>query len=236
MSRKKRPFMPLYMADFLLDTGHLNAAETGAYLLLIMSYWMHGQLPVDDVKLARIARMTGAQWGRSKGVIKAFFVNPTMTHLRIDRELALAAEISNKRKGAAVQMHLSKDANAHTLHTSLKESKESCPSPAAMNGTATILSIIQSDWPNDYFEQFWQAYPKHVDKQAAMKKLAQLKKGGKLHWRDLIDGTKRYAENVCGKDPQFTKGPASWLNNGKWEDETTVGASAKFDIRRHILS
>ncbi len=63
MSRKKRPFMPLYMADFLLDTGHLNAAETGAYLLLIMSYWMHGQLPVDDVKLARIARMTSVGSG-----------------------------------------------------------------------------------------------------------------------------------------------------------------------------
>ncbi len=220
---KKRPWMPLYIADFLLDTQHLSATETGAYLLLIMHYWMHGKLPIDDAKLARIARMDPYQWSRSKTVIKAFFVLPLMQHSRIDSELARAAEISSKRKGAAMQMHhpegCKTGANAHTLHTSPKESKDSCPSPAAMNGTATILSIIQSDWPSNYFEQFYAAYPKKIKKQGVRKKLDQLKKGGKLHWRDLMDGTKRYAESVRGKDQQYTAAPTVWLNEGRWEDE-----------------
>lgn len=37
----KRPWMPLYIGDFIADTAHLSAEETGAYILLIMHYWVH---------------------------------------------------------------------------------------------------------------------------------------------------------------------------------------------------
>ncbi len=102
---------------------------------------------------------------------------------------------------------------------SRKEKKDSCPSPAAMNGTATILSIIQTDWPSDFCEQFWDAYPRHIEKPPALKKLTQLKASGKLPWKVLIDGVSRYAESVRGKDKQYIKHPAAWLNTGRWGDE-----------------
>ena len=55
----RRPWMPLYVADYLANTGRLSAAEHGAYLLLIMQYWT-GRLPDDDTQLARIAWITAA--------------------------------------------------------------------------------------------------------------------------------------------------------------------------------
>jgi uncharacterized protein YdaU (DUF1376 family) len=64
--------MPLYIGDYRADTKYLNAAQHGAYLLLIMRYWQQGELP-DDEQLARIGCISIAQWRRHRPVIRAFF-------------------------------------------------------------------------------------------------------------------------------------------------------------------
>ncbi len=67
------PYMPLYVADYLADTGHLSTIEHGAYLLLLMHYWRTGALPIDDDGLARIARMSMRRWAFAKQSIIKFF-------------------------------------------------------------------------------------------------------------------------------------------------------------------
>ncbi len=171
---KKRPWMPLYIADFLVDTTHLNAAETGAYLLLIMRYWVDGCLPKDDRKLARIARMTPSQWSKAKVGLKLFF-DSAGKQKRIDAELAKVSEISNKRKAAALQKHVVctpfAPANADTLHTShstKKKRKEESLSPLAtlisMNGTTISPLPIERQSAKPYSEEFetkfWKPFPR----------------------------------------------------------------------------
>jgi uncharacterized protein YdaU (DUF1376 family) len=107
----KRLWMPLYVPDYRADTAHLGALEHGVYLLLIMHYWLTGALPEDDRQLARIACVSDAQWRRSKPTIEKFF-SPGWKHQRIDKELAKATDISDKRRGAAEQMHRRKAAKA----------------------------------------------------------------------------------------------------------------------------
>src|SRR4026207_384077 len=80
------PWMPLYIADFPVDTLHLDAALTGAYVLLIMHYWQNGGLPTDDKSLMHIARMLPAQWKRARPILAAFF-HDGWKHKRIDKEL-----------------------------------------------------------------------------------------------------------------------------------------------------
>src|SRR6185369_12971862 len=98
--------MPLYIADYLRDTSHLRAIESGAYLHLIMAYWLDGKLPNDDRQLATIAKLTDREWKIIKPVLAAFFGPDWSSHKRIDQELTKAAEISNKRKAAVEQREI----------------------------------------------------------------------------------------------------------------------------------
>ena len=94
-----RAWMPLYVADYLADTGHLTTAEHGAYLLLIMHYWCHGGLPDDDAKLARIVRNTNVEWKLMRETLFEFF-EPGWKHKRIEAELKRANEKSEKAKAS----------------------------------------------------------------------------------------------------------------------------------------
>lgn len=94
-----RPWMPLYVADYLADTGHLTGAEHGAYLLLIMHYWQKGGLPDDDKRLASIARASLEQWADMKPVIADFFAEG-WKHPRIDDELQSAEKAYERRATA----------------------------------------------------------------------------------------------------------------------------------------
>ncbi len=94
-----RPWMPLYVGDYRADTTHLNAAQHGAYLLLIMHYWQQGCLPDDDAQLARIACMSPAEWRRHRPVIRAFF-GEGWRHDRCDEEIERTAASYNRRAEA----------------------------------------------------------------------------------------------------------------------------------------
>jgi len=119
----KRVWMPLYIADYLKDTTHLTALESGAYLHLIMAYWVSGgRLPQDDKQLATIAKMSLRTFKKSKPTLLAFF-GPGWTHKRIDAELKREKERALKasergRKGADARYskHASSMLEAKTEH------------------------------------------------------------------------------------------------------------------------
>jgi uncharacterized protein YdaU (DUF1376 family) len=98
----RRNWMPLYIPDFLADTMHLSAAETGAYLCLIMDYWLHDGLPDDDYKLAQITRLPVKSWRQMRPTIEVFF-RAGWRHKRIDAELAKMVGTMERRHEAATR-------------------------------------------------------------------------------------------------------------------------------------
>lgn len=76
-----------------------------------------------------------------------------------------------------------------------------------------------NDWPKNYRDLFWATYPRRCGKAAAMRKLDALAKSGKLPWKTLFDGIGAYVKYVAGTEEQFIKHPATWLNQGCWDDE-----------------
>jgi hypothetical protein len=70
------------------------------------------------------------------------------------------------------------------------------------------------------FDRFWAAYPRKVGKQAARKSWSRLKPSAELTQRilDAVEcqkGSRQWREN----NGQFIPNPATWLNQGRWEDE-----------------
>lgn len=112
-------FMPMYWGDYARDTGDLNNAGHGAYLMLIKHYWGTGRpLPDDDAKLWRIACCDSiGAWKKLRPAIAPFFKigDGQWRHARVDRELAKAAERYEKRSKAGQKgnsTRWSKDDNA----------------------------------------------------------------------------------------------------------------------------
>lgn len=146
-----RPWMPFYIADYLADTAHLGALQSGAYVHLIMHYWQHGKLPDNDAALARIARVTPAEWRRERPVIVAFFQDG-WKHKRIDAELAHAAEVTSKRSDAAGKRWGKGNANASgngspnaepmDTHSHSQLQEKISPSPKLNGGSAALMAKL----------------------------------------------------------------------------------------------
>ena len=77
------------------------------------------------------------------------------------------------------------------------------------------------DYPDpedkDYFAMFWDYYPKKVGKTYAKKCFSKAIKHTEVGI--IIGKVIEYAKSVEGKSKQFIPNPATWLNQGRWEDE-----------------
>ena len=96
-------WMPLYIADYLGDTMHLNTTQHGAYLLLLMHHWRNGPLPIDDAQLASIARTDLATWKKSIASVVMRFFNKSdegWSQKRLMSEREFASDLTDKRSVA----------------------------------------------------------------------------------------------------------------------------------------
>jgi uncharacterized protein YdaU (DUF1376 family) len=214
------PWMPLYVADYLADTGHLTAAEHGAYMLLIMHYWRQGSLPTDEQALARIGRMTPREWSRSRETISAFF-DADWKHERIEEELRRANVKSTRRSQAGTRGGNAKALknNKPAVANASELLGKSLAKPLASSSQSQSEDIsLRSISIKEVFEKFWAIYPKRINRKAALAKLETAVKAG-VDPEKILAGAARYAEHVRFTEPQFIKAPDAWLNAGKWDDE-----------------
>jgi uncharacterized protein YdaU (DUF1376 family) len=100
---KTDTWMPLYIGDYLADTMHLNTAQHGAYMLLLMHHWRVGPLPNDDCQLSAIARCEVGLWKRAFApVIRNFFSveGATLVQKRLMAEREFAEDLTETRSKA----------------------------------------------------------------------------------------------------------------------------------------
>lgn len=95
-------WMPLFVGDYIRDTMHLSTEEHGAYLLLIMHYWVTGgAIEDDDTFIATVARIKPSRVSKKTiATVRRFFEskNGYLHHHRIDEELRKSAENKDKQR------------------------------------------------------------------------------------------------------------------------------------------
>lgn len=148
------PKMPIHIGDYKRDTGHLRAAQHGAYLMLLFHHWSTGSLPDDDDQLAAIACMTRAEWKRSRSVIEKFF-DPGWRHGRVEEDLekakqayqarAKAGEKGGKAKAEAKQCSSNATARPEQPYTLDQGREDSEVRTSALNKPFDDVEVVNED-------------------------------------------------------------------------------------------
>ncbi|WP_434782573.1 YdaU family protein [Ferrovum myxofaciens] len=135
-------WMPLYIADYLADTGRLTTEQHGAYLLLIMDYWRNGPPPDNDLILANITRLNLETWKEHRSSIAKLFAikDDEWRHKRIDFEIRTAFENSSKFSERAKTAASKRWGKTNDDATSMLEAcnKQSSSSPQAVLEQSSI--------------------------------------------------------------------------------------------------
>lgn len=100
------------------------------------------------------------------------------------------------------------------------------PTPKNTNTKEEQLKEIDA-----HFVEFWNAYPKKLDKAKAFRAFKSAMKRAKFE--DILAGVIAY-RNDPQRNPEFTKYPASWLNADAWENTVTPSADSEAAERARI--
>ena len=102
-----RPWFPFYVGDYVRDTARLTTEAHGAYLPLMLDYWVNGAPPDDDDVLATITKLPVVVWRKRRPALVKFFKvkDGVWTHNRIEKEKEKAESVgtanSDKAREAA---------------------------------------------------------------------------------------------------------------------------------------
>jgi hypothetical protein len=77
------------------------------------------------------------------------------------------------------------------------------------------VALVPSDWPTDFFDQFWKKYPNKVDPKGSKKKLAKAGNSG-IDFKIIMDGLDRY---VAKTDDRPWCNPTTWINQARWNEQ-----------------
>jgi phage replication O-like protein O len=103
---------------------------------------------------------------------------------------------------------------AYTKETLTKEKKDTTSlSPKSKRKlTRPDLAVLAA------FDPFYEAYPRHVGRQDALKAWLKLNPDAELI-PVIMAAVERYAAEVEGTEQKYILHPATWLNGKRWEDE-----------------
>ncbi|MFP4004622.1 MAG: YdaU family protein [Alphaproteobacteria bacterium] len=153
MGGKPDTWMPLYVGDYLRDTQHLSAAQSGAYLHLIMHYWVTGDCLNDcDSVLWRIAKADSLEHFQTeiRPFLEPFFriSHGKWRHKRVDEELAKAQKnkeaqrVKTEKARAALAAKRASVKGSVTDTDTVSSTKSPSPSPSPSKESSVLRTDV----------------------------------------------------------------------------------------------
>lgn len=154
MSKEVKPdtWMPIVIGDYLKDTARLTTEQHGAYLLLIMDYWVNGAPADEDDELAAITHLDLRAWRKHRDKLARFFriEDGRWLHKRVEEELARWAEKKAKyveRAAAGGRAKAAKSSASSTPKALLTGFLKAAPQPASTEvGAASLAPTLSANF------------------------------------------------------------------------------------------
>ena len=190
-----------------------------------------------NLEPAEVAKMTGGTAGEVESLTAELERNGGFSRDRrrtiyCRRQVRAEKNRSNGRLGGEAKARKDNGNLSSPAQRSLPLSPVPIPSTLEKSPDFTVVD----DWPEDFFDRFWQRYPpgRKTEKKEVLAKLLRVRRDREVTFAKLMAGVDRFV--ATNPDPKFTKAPLVWLNKGCWDDEFTLGTndtragSTMFDI------
>ena len=153
------------------------------------------------------------------------------TRLRVakHREKAKALPESNVTRNATVTQSNATDKESDSYSKSDSKSNSSSDSFNSNNKEVGRLSEERRQDTEEYspnFEIFWNEYPRKIGKKEAYRAFRKVREPLSV----LLDAVRlqKESEMWAKENGRFIPNPATWLNQGRWEDQVTRKAGNRF--------
>lgn len=184
-----------------------------------------GQDAVEE--LAEAGLLDGSDQGWS---IHDYLVyNPTHEDVLAEREEKHEAKVRAGKAGAAARWHADSRTDSRTdssddgsaiaepmANAWQNDGPVPVPQPVPTTPTRTKTKELSPDSRDSFFEEFWQVYPRREGKLAAHKAFKAVPP--MTDFLAVIEGARRFRDDP-NREAEFTPHPATWLNQGRWDDD-----------------
>jgi len=216
------------IGDYQSHTKHLSPTEDICYRRLLDFYYLH-ELPIqnDLIKITRLLCLNKEYLSDVESVLSEFFIltDDGWINHRANKEIEQYQAFSEAGKRGAAK-RWAKDGDSEViggLSGGVPKANAKQETINIKHKPLTNIKPIRTNVLEDYFEDFWYKYPKKVGKEAARKAWNKanpdiIKVIDAINWQ-------RETKQWQAEDGKYIPNPATYLNQGRWQDEAPVQAA-----------
>lgn len=219
----KDPAVLLYTGDFLVGVSDMAFLERGYYITLLCMQHQKGHLSEETICF-------------SLGLRSVSEIPIVMSHFRKDEDgkyyqRRMEEETIKRREYTDSRRENGKKGGRPPKKKGEKEKPYAEPYGYRMqnhmgDGNEDINKDVNSNKNRGSggkeFESFWNAYPRKVGKEAARKSFSKIPKSEIPNLVPAIENQKQ-SEQWKKENGRYIPNPATWLNQGRWQDELSQG-------------